>query len=164
MHPRGSFPRSLQQAMVSGTTMPFPLPEKFWARTPQHFQGVSHRQKSLLSALDRHLVSRPVVHGSIDRLFDETLGDIPEGGCRLVDGRDAYNQRPPALLPGRPGTLSHTGGWKLPVLCSWWESSLGAHPLSPFERGAVVVLPHFRGHSANRHFTVLQSHQDQAQV
>lgn len=32
MYPRGSFPRSLQQAMVSGTTMPFPLSE-FWAFT-----------------------------------------------------------------------------------------------------------------------------------
>lgn len=66
--------------------MPFPLPEKFWALTPQHFQGVSHHQKSLLSALDSHLVSRSIVYGSIDRLFDETLGDLPEGGCRLADG------------------------------------------------------------------------------
>lgn len=52
--------------------MPFPLSEKFWAFTLQNFQGVSHHRKSLLSALDRHLVSRSIVYGSIDRLFDET--------------------------------------------------------------------------------------------
>ena len=44
-------------------------------------------------------MSRSIVYGSIDRLFDETLGDLPEGGYSLADGGDAYNQRPPTLLP-----------------------------------------------------------------
>lgn len=65
--------------------MPFPLLEKFWALTPR-FQGVSHHQKSLLPALDSHRLSHSIVYGSIDRLFDETLGDLPEGGCRLAGG------------------------------------------------------------------------------
>lgn len=106
-----------QQAVVSGTNVPFPLRETF--RCFPHVSNWVTPAEEPSSALDSHPMSLSRGRGSVSKLYDRIFGDIPEGGCKVADEREMPAAARPlrfCFAAGEGSLVWLVGGASEPVL------------------------------------------------